>query len=56
MLGSTTSFRQWWAEVQPFVTRQFDCLLCYLREIDTPSRLVMFLVAVVFCHVVLQGS
>jgi hypothetical protein len=56
MPGSTTSFRQWWAEVQPFFTRLFDCLLYYLREVDTPSRLVMFLVATVFCYVVLPGA
>lgn len=56
MLGSTTSFRQWLAEVQPFVIRQFDRLLSYLREIDTPSRRMVFLVALVSCQIVLEGS
>jgi hypothetical protein len=56
MLGSTTSFRQWSGEVQPFLTRQFDCLLSYLREINTPSRMILFLLATVFCYFVMPNS
>ncbi len=56
MVGSTTSFREWSAEVQPFVTRQFDCLLSYLREVNTPSRMILFLVATILCYVVLPGA
>ena len=54
MFGSTaSSLRDWWAEVQPFVTRLSDCLLSYLRDINTPSRMILFLVATIFCYVVL---
>ena len=56
MLGSTTSFCRWSAEVQPSVARPLDHLLAYLREVNTPSRLIMFLVATVFRYVALQGS
>ncbi len=54
MFGSaTSSVREWWAEVQPFVARQFDCLLSCLREVNTPSRMILFLVATIFCYLVL---
>jgi hypothetical protein len=55
MLGSTTSFRQWSVQIQRFVTRQFDCLLSYLGEMDVFSRLIVLLAVVVFCHFALQG-
>ena len=55
-MGSTTSFREWSAEVQPFVTRLSDCLLSYLREINTPSRMILFLVATIFCYVALPAQ
>ncbi len=55
MVGSTTFFPQWSAEIQPFVTRQFECLLHYLREMDSPTRLIVILTVTVFCYVALQG-
>ena len=55
MFGSPPSFRQWSAEVQPFVIRQFDCLLHYLREMDSPARLIVLLTVPIFCYLALQG-
>lgn len=56
MVEIPTSIREWWAEVEPFVVRQFDHVLSYLREIDTSSRLITFLAATIFCHILLEGS
>ena len=53
MFGSSASLRQWWADFQPILARQFDCLLSYLREVNTPSRMILFLVATIFCYIVL---
>ncbi len=55
MVGFTTSFRQWLEGLQPIVTRQFDQLFYYLGVMDVPSRLIVFLAAVVFCSLVLNG-
>jgi hypothetical protein len=56
MLGSTPSVRQWSAQVQSVITRQFDQALCLLREMDVPSRAIVLLTVTVFCYIALQGS
>ncbi len=56
MFESNTSLRQWSAQVQSFVVRQFDQLAYYLQEMDAPARLVVLLTVIVFCYIALQGS
>jgi len=56
MVGSMTDSRQLSAEIQAFLTRQFDCLVYYLREMDSPARLIVLLTVTIFCYVALEGA